>query len=101
MSEPRIASNVYYLPVPAVAVSLSSAPPAPSWRTVLAHTFWRLRFAAAEIRHAFRVPVPVLASEVSPFVVQRLDAATRQAPRPSAPARVIDFSAARLRRRPG
>jgi hypothetical protein len=101
MSEPRIASNVYYLPVQAASTLLPvDPPPAPSWRTVVAHTIWRLRFAIAEIRHVFRTPVPVMPNQDYPFLIQGAEMTARRSARPTVPARVIDFSAARLRLRP-
>ena len=102
MSEPRAASNVYYLPVQAAPVSVPEPGrvPAPSWRAAFAHTLWRLRFAFTAIGHVFRTPVPVLTSPDHPFQVQRPDVTTRRRAWPAVPARIIDFSAARARRRP-
>ncbi len=90
MNEPRIASNVYYLPVPA-AVAAATIPPAPTWRDVATHTLWRLRFALAEIRHAFRAPVPSVVTGDHPFLAQSARLITRPEPRPASPARVLDF----------
>jgi hypothetical protein len=102
MSEPRIASNVYYLPVQ-VAASLrpTAPPPTASWRIVIAHTLWRLRFVMAEIRHVFRTPVTVMTCPDHAFLAESPELTARRPTRPNLPARVIEFSAARVRRRPG
>jgi hypothetical protein len=94
MSDTRIESNVYYLPVPAapVAVILPAPSPRGRWATFKA-TMWRLRFAVAEVRAAFREPVSaVLLDDVS---LTASGGAPARGPRrgTGAPARVLDFTA--------
>lgn len=102
MSGSRSVSNVYYLPLPAT----TAFPPTASmirrrrWRTLVADVLWRVRFIVAEIRHIATVPVPVMAAHEMALPGREADFVT-PSPRPSGPpAPVIDFAAARLRRRP-
>ena len=92
-----IASNVYYLPAAAPA---EPAPVKSRW-TRLSHTWWRLRFAVAGIRLALRPARTPLFIEDETFesMESRAELIERR-PRPTVPARVIDFDSARARLRP-
>jgi hypothetical protein len=91
------ASNVYYLPAPAAAPAPRRAPG--RWAG-LHRRWWRLRFALAGVRLALRPTRPPLFSEDDPLAALGEAEIVERRPRPARPARVIDFDAARARRRP-
>jgi hypothetical protein len=92
-----ISSNVYYLP----AFSSPEPAPAPSRWTALSRVWWRLRFAAAGIRLALRpAPAPLFTEDETLAMLQGRAEIVERGPRPTQPARVIDFDAARARLRP-
>jgi hypothetical protein len=99
MATSRLAmsSNVYYLPAAAPA---EPAPVAPRWAR-LSRTWWRLRFAVAGIRLALRpARTPLFVDDETFEALQGRAELMERRPRPTAPARVIDFGAARARLRP-
>lgn len=90
-----MASNVFYLP----AVPVPEALPAPPRWARLSRTWWRLRFAVAGIRLAFKpAPAPLFAEDETLAMLQAEMLERR--PRQTRPAHVIDFDAARARLRP-
>ena len=91
-------SNVYYLPAP---VAAAEPAPVPSRWARVGRTWWRLRFALAGIRLALRpAPTPLFAEDDTLAALQGGAELIERRPRPTGPARVIDFDAARLRLRP-
>ena len=96
-SNVAVSSNVYYLPAPEPA-----APPTPAparWSRV-GRTWWRLRFALAGIRLALRpAPTPLFAEDDTFAALQGGAELIERRPRPTGPARVLDFDAARARLR--
>jgi hypothetical protein len=91
-------SNVFYLPA---AVSVPEAPPAPSRWASLTRTWWRVRFAVAGIRLAFKpAPTPLFTEDETLAILQGEAEVVERRQRPTRPARVIDFDAARSRLRP-
>jgi len=99
MAAARVAmatSNVYYLPPPMPAAERA---PAPSRLPAVRRTWWRLRFALAGLRLAFRpAPVPLFEDDPRANLDGGAEVIERR-PRPSQPARVIDFDRARARLR--
>jgi len=88
-------SNVYYLP------ALTQAPERvgkPVRITGMRRVWWRVRFALAGIRLALRPAPTALFAEAPVELDGRAELIERR--RPSQPARVIDFGAARARLRP-
>ena len=91
-------SNVYYLPAPEAVLATEFVPS--RWAR-LTRTWWRVRFALAGIRLALRPAPTQLFVEDDPLAVLHGDAElVDRRPRPSKPARVIDFDPARVRLRP-
>lgn len=92
-----VSSNVYYLPVPSAA---DVAPRRTRWAR-LKRAWWRVRFAIAGMRLALRpAPAPLFAEDDTLAILQgRAELIERRRVR-TRPARVIDFDAARARRRP-
>jgi hypothetical protein len=90
-------SNVYYLPTASVA----EPAPAPSRWARFNGMWWRLRFAIAGIRLALK-PTPTLlfAEDETLALLQGHAELVEQHTRPTRPARIIDFDAARARLRP-
>ena len=92
-----ISSNVYYLPAAAPA---EPAPVVSRWAR-LSHTWWRLRFAVAGIRLALRpARTPLFVEDETFEAMQTRAELIERRPRPTVPARVIDFDSARARLRP-
>jgi len=101
MSQILSTSNVYYLPLPpADEPVVEPRRPLGAFRARLGAAWWRLRLTVAELRAAFRRAGRRARSADRPFLAG--DVEVRERPRLAlpAPARVIDFSAARLRLRP-
>lgn len=91
------ASNVYYLPLAATAALAQLKPVSmPRWQVMIGDALWRARFILAEIRHVLTSPVP----RPAPFLADQAELVISSRPRGATPGRVIDFEAARLRRRP-
>ena len=92
-----ISSNVYYLPA---ATPAEPEPVASRWAH-LSHTWWRLRFAVAGIRLALRpARTPLFVEDETFEAMQGRAELIERRPRPTMPARVIDFNSARARLRP-
>ncbi len=90
-------SNVVYLP----AATLPEPIPMPSRWARLSRTWWRVRFALAGIRLAFRpAPTPLFAEDETLALLHGQAEIIERRPRQTRPARVIDFDAARARLRP-
>jgi hypothetical protein len=93
-----MSSNVYYLPAP---VAAAEPAPVPSRWARMSRTWWRLRFALAGLRLALRpAPTPLFAEDDTLAALQGGAELIERRPRPTGPARVIDFDAARARLRP-
>lgn len=91
-------SNVYYLPTEPVVAPPRA--PRSRWSRLglrFARAWWRVRITATEIRAAIRRPRSLVLSEEAVAFLDRLG---ERRPRYAAPARVIDFAAARARLRP-
>lgn len=92
-----MSSNVYYLP----AVSVPQPMPRPSRWVRLSGMWWRVRFAIAGIRLAFRpAPTPLFTEDETLALLQGQAEIVERRPRRTRPASVIDFDAARVRLRP-
>jgi len=93
-----MASNVYYLP----AIAPAAEPkPAPSRWARAGRTWWRLRFAFAGVRLAFRpARTPLFVDDDMLALFEGRAEMIDRRPREPKPARVIDFDAARERLRP-
>ena len=93
-----VSSNVYFLPV----TSLEAAPVSrPSRWTRLSRTWWRVRFALAGLRLAFKPEAtPLFVEDDTLAELQGRAEFIERRPRQAAPAPVIDFVAARARLRP-
>jgi hypothetical protein len=88
---------VYYLPAAAPA---EPAPVASRWAR-LGRTWWRLRFAVAGIRLALRpARTPLFIEDETFEALQGRAEVIERRPRPTVPARVLDFNSARARLRP-
>jgi len=88
---------VFYLPAPSVPEPV----PTPSRWARLTRAWWRVRFALAGIRLAFRpAPAPLFAEDEALAILERQAELVERRPRLAQPARVIDFDAARARLRP-
>jgi hypothetical protein len=98
MANLAVSSNVYFLPM----ASLTSAPASkPSRWLRLSRTWWRLRFALAGLRLAFKSePTPLFTEDDTLAELQGRAEYIDRRQRYDAPARVIDFAAARERLRP-
>jgi hypothetical protein len=97
-SNVAVSSNVYYLPAPE---PVAPPKPAPSRWSSVGRTWWRLRFAAAGIRLAFRTaPAPLFTEDETLGMLDGRAEMIDRRPRQTRPARVIDFDAARARLRP-
>jgi hypothetical protein len=93
-----VSSNVYFLPVTALAAEPVSRPT--RW-TRLSRTWWRVRFALAGLRLAFKPePTPLFAEDDMLAELQGRAEFIDRRQRHAAPAPVIDFVAARARLRP-
>ena len=91
------ASNVFYLP----AIPVPEPLPTPSRWARLTRTWWRVRFAVAGIRLALKpAPTPLFAEDETLALLQGEAEIVERRHRPTHPARVIDFDAARARLRP-
>ena len=92
-----VSSNVYFLPM----ASLMPEPVSkPRWLR-LSRTWWRLRFALAGLRLAFKSePTPLFAEDDTFEELQGRAEFIDRRQRQAVPARVIDFAAARERLRP-
>ncbi len=98
-THPPVDSNVFYLPAP-----WPETPPRPrrdrsSLPARLRSAWWRFRLACREIRAILLRPRPA-ADEDAVFLAGEAELVERR-PRPSHPARVIDFETARRRLRSG
>ena len=92
-----VSSNVYYLPAAAPA---EPAPVTSRWAR-LSRTWWRVRFAVAGIRLALRpVRTPLFVEDETFEALEGRAELIERCPRPTVPARVIDFGSARTRLRP-
>jgi len=92
-----MSSNVYYLP----AVPMPEPTPRPSRWVRLSGMWWRVRFAIAGIRLAFRpAPTPLFTEDETLALLQGQAEIVERRPRRTRPASVIDFDAARVRLRP-
>ena len=90
-------SNVVYLP----AATLPEPGPTPSRWARLTRTWYRLRFALAGLRLALRpAPTPLFAEDEALALLHGQAEIIERRARPTRPARVIDFDAARARLRP-
>ena len=93
-----LSSNVYYLPAP---VAAAEPTPVRSRWARMGRTWWRLRFALAGIRLALRpAPTPLFAEDDTFAALQGGAELIERRPRPTGPARVLDFDTARARLRP-
>lgn len=91
------ASNVYYLP----AASVAEPAPAPSRWARFSGMWWRLRFAIAGIRLAIKpAPTPLFTEDETLALLHGHTEFVERQTRPTRPARIIDFDAARTRLRP-
>jgi hypothetical protein len=95
-------ANVYFLP--ATPAPLLTAPPTPSvWRRLQTRCraeLWRVRFAVAGFRMAFRQPhTPIFAVDAMAALAEQRAELIERRPRLS-PARIIDLDSARVRLRP-
>jgi hypothetical protein len=91
-------SNVYFLPLATMAPEPVSAPS--RWLR-LSRTWWRLRFALAGLRLAFKSePMPLFAEDDTLAELEGRAEFIDRRHRQTAPARVIDFASARERLRP-
>jgi hypothetical protein len=80
---------------------LVESTPARSRWAPLNRVWWRVRFAIAGIRLAFRpAPTPLFAEDETLALLQGRAELIERRPAPTRPARVIDFDAARARLRP-
>jgi hypothetical protein len=95
-------ANVYYLPA---AEPIDLPEPPSRWarlRSRLLHGWWRARLSLADVRLGRRLHrdddySALLRSVVAESPAQLID---RRRPKPSRPATILDFEAARLRLRP-
>jgi hypothetical protein len=102
MSEVVRDANVYFLPAtPAVAPAVAPAlSPLARVRARFRASLWRVRFAMAGIRMAFRQPhAPLFANDAMALLAEQRAELIERRPRLS-PARVIDLGSARARLRP-
>lgn len=94
-------SNVYYLSAGAAPLAVPRSEPQPGFGRRLRHAWWRFRLALTEIRAIlFRPRRRLTASDYAALLDPDDSPAPRVRPRPARPAAVIDFAAARARRRP-
>ncbi len=95
-------SNVYYLPIPpADEPVVERRHPLAALRGHLGRAWWRVRLTLAELRGAFRRAGRRARASERPFLDGDVEVcAPRRPALPHPAARVIDFSAARLRLRP-
>ncbi|HEV8615790.1 MAG TPA: hypothetical protein VGU22_09890 [Methylomirabilota bacterium] len=99
MSEVVRDANVYYLP----AHPVERIPVTARWATLharLARAWWRLRLTLIDIRLAIRRPGGRLFADEGPIFDRAAELVERTRPRPTHPARIIDFATARVRLRP-
>ena len=103
MSATTIKANVYYLPA---AEPVEAPPPVARWarlRRRLVHGWWRTRLSLADIRIGLLRPrrdddyAALLRSVMEDGPAELIE---RRRPKPSRPATILDFEAARLRLRP-
>jgi hypothetical protein len=95
-------SNVYYMNAPVKAAEPMRGPHGWALLTLRARRAWaRMRVTLIEIRLAILRPGRGLfADEGTLFLDRSAEMMERHRPRPSKPAQVLDFSAARVRLRP-
>src|SRR2546428_6367609 len=101
MNGTMIKPNVYYLPA---AAPVEVPEPLPRWTRVRNHVlrgWWRARLSLADLRIGGRGHEddysPLLPNLVADSPAELME---RRRPKPSRPATVLDFEAARLRLRP-
>jgi hypothetical protein len=93
-----VSSNVYFLPMATMAPEPVSRPS--RWMR-LSRTWWRLRFALAGLRLAFKSePTPLFAEDDTLAALHGRAEFIDRRHHQAAPASVIDFAAARERLRP-
>jgi hypothetical protein len=96
-------ANVYFLPAPTSPAPVATEQTTSVWSRLRARCraeLWRLRFACAGVRMAFRQPHPAVFADdaMAALAEQRAELIERR-PR-LAPARIIDLGSARVRLRP-
>ena len=95
-------SNVYYMSAPTKAAEPMRGPEGWALLTLRARRAWaRVRVTMIEIRSAiFRPGRGLFADEGTLFLDRSAEMVERHRPRPTKPAQVLDFTAARVRLRP-
>ena len=108
MSDFRPRSNVYYLPVAAVAAASPVATSIEAYLSVpvaaprvgpVTQMLWKLRLAVAEVRAIFRRPLPAVLGGVAALPAG-WEVSSAPTVRPGGLARILHFDATRSRRRP-
>jgi len=93
-------ANVYYLPAqPVEEIPVTAS----GWATLharLTRAWWRLRLTLIDVRLAIRRPGGRLFADEGPLFDRAAELVERTRPRPTQPARIIDFATARVRLRP-